>query len=75
MGRAKKLKNLRKQVNNIEKEARMTIAHAPKVMWWHNLPLIGEWLYMRKVKPWWSENLLKSVAIEKASRRTYQKNK
>ncbi len=75
MGRAKRLKNLRKQVEAIQREAMGDKPDPPVKSWWHRLPIIGDMLYRRRLTPWWLANRIKAGAIHNASRRTYQKNK
>jgi hypothetical protein len=75
MGRSKRLKNLRKQVREIEAEYIGYKKDAPDKRWWHYVPIIGPWLYNRAIRYWLFGNRKHTTAVKIASRRAYQYNK
>jgi hypothetical protein len=75
MGRSKSLKVLRRQMNEIEEEYQEQLQKKPEAQLFDLLPLIGPWLYSRKIKHWQKKVDLGERMITLTSRQVYQKNK
>jgi hypothetical protein len=75
MGRSKRIKSLRHQVAALVAETEAGIPDELAKRWVDGLPLIGPWLYGRRVKRWSVRVDLARKAIETAARQAYQAQK